>query len=269
MGACGVGTLAVRMLRKYLLRKDFFSRVNHKRWRIQRKLTKDAFVDQSRLLEGETVTTIFDVGANVGDITARYLELFPRSTVFCFEPFPEALVSLERRFRNCNRVKLEPYALSSSRGISELFVSQTPVMNSLLEPVDLDRWGFDKNNPSISIATITMDDFCAENNIEQIDVLKMDVQGSEFNVLIGASNLLKQSSIKVIYTEWQIVPFYEEQRLQADLSLLLAKYGYTLFNIYNLIESKLGQARWGDAIYLSPVVRGRLENKLGRIYCGW
>lgn len=256
----------MKLLRKYLLRRDFFSRVNHKRLRMQRRITKNSFRDQKRLL-GEA-STIFDVGANVGDVAGRYLRLFPGSAVICFEPFPEVAELLTRRFSDCSRVSVEPYALSDSRGTKTLYVSETSVMNSLHEPLDFPRWGFDPQN-TISVTAETLDDYCAENNVRSIDILKMDVQGSEFEILTGASNLLAENRIELVYTEWQIVPFYQGQHLQQDLTVFLKQYDYSLFNIYGLVESKLGQARWGDAVFISPMLRARLEDKFGKVYCGW
>lgn len=47
----------------------------------------------------------------------------------------------------------------------------------------------------------TMDDFCQKNNIEKVDFLKMDVQGYEYNILLGAQNMLKNGKIEYIQFE--------------------------------------------------------------------
>ena len=47
----------------------------------------------------------------------------------------------------------------------------------------------------------TLDIFCAENGIRQIDLLKIDVEGFEYVVLKGAQNVLMKGAIKAIQIE--------------------------------------------------------------------
>ena len=53
----------------------------------------------------------------------------------------------------------------------------------------------------INVQTQTLDDFCLDEKIENIDVLKMDTEGNELNILKGAIRLLSENKINVIYTE--------------------------------------------------------------------
>ena len=53
----------------------------------------------------------------------------------------------------------------------------------------------------IEINTSTVDDFCKENKIEKIDLLKIDTEGHEEHILKGASNTLNEKKIEVVYTE--------------------------------------------------------------------
>jgi hypothetical protein len=49
---------------------------------------------------------------------------------------------------------------------------------------------------------ITLDSFCFENNITQIDLLKMDTEGNEFAILEGAKRMLAERRIKAIHFEF-------------------------------------------------------------------
>ena len=53
----------------------------------------------------------------------------------------------------------------------------------------------------ISVQTQTLDNFCSNINIDNIDVLKIDTEGNELNVLKGAEKLLSEGKIKLIYVE--------------------------------------------------------------------
>ena len=56
---------------------------------------------------------IFDVGANRGDITLKYLTLFPNARIHSFEPFPESYEIFIARHKDNLNVQLNKYALSS------------------------------------------------------------------------------------------------------------------------------------------------------------
>ena len=43
---------------------------------------------------------IFDVGANVGDITNEYTTLIPSTKIFCFEPVPKTFEILKKRYES-------------------------------------------------------------------------------------------------------------------------------------------------------------------------
>lgn len=66
----------------------------------------------------------------------------------------------------------------------------------------------------IEIGTISVDDFCEKNQIKKIDFIKMDIEGSELNALIGAQNTIAagrpQLAISIYHTNQDIVqiPLY-------------------------------------------------------------
>ena len=58
-----------------------------------------------------------------------------------------------------------------------------------------------KDFTEISVKTKTLDTFCKENNISHIDLLKIDAEGNEENILLGAKELLKENKYHSIYVE--------------------------------------------------------------------
>ena len=58
-----------------------------------------------------------------------------------------------------------------------------------------------QNYETIKVKTNTIDKICELNNIKEIDILKLDTDGNEFEVLMGAKKLLTKGKIKLIYTE--------------------------------------------------------------------
>jgi hypothetical protein len=100
------------------------------------------------------------------------------------------------------------------------------------------------------VATSTLDAFCAEHQITEIDILKMDTQGAELLILTGASDLLKEQRIRVIYTEVLFAESYEGQAYYHSIATLLEGHGYRLHALYDLVSSRTGELSWGDAIFV-------------------
>src|SRR5688572_22089633 len=70
--------------------------------------------DQQSLLSSAEVNTIFDVGANRGDVSAEYRALFPLSRVHCFEPMTEFAEALVERFKADSNIEVHQMCLGAS-----------------------------------------------------------------------------------------------------------------------------------------------------------
>ena len=100
-----------------------------------------------------------------------------------------------------------------------------------------------------NVTTETIDEFCNDHKIECIDILKMDIQGAELLALKGATKLLADKKIRLIYTEAYFRRQYNNQPLFHEISAFLAQYGYYLQDIYSPIYGN-GKIAWCDAIFL-------------------
>ena len=98
---------------------------------------------------------------------------------------------------------------------------------------------------------ITLDEYVKEKNISNIDILKIDTQGFEDKVLLGAQNLLKNNRIKLIQLELIFSEIYENPPNIYDVEKTLIPNNYKLFGISNggsLISHYIYQS---DFIYIS------------------
>ncbi len=170
---------------------------------------------------------IFDIGSNIGSIgipIARTRKI----SYFGFEASPTVYSYLKRNFDiNIDyNVTLVNKAVAANDGQQLKFVD-----------CSFDRYGeghltFETDDLStISVDTISLDKFCAESKISQIDWLKIDVQGHESLVFLGAERLLQEGRIKNILFE-----FEEWAERDAGYEVGLAKkmieaYGYRLQNL--------------------------------------
>ena len=249
------------IFQRYLFRKDFFWKVREKIHRFIRNNSRNAFKDQKKLLNNIENGVILDVGAHIGDTTELYRKYFCQSKIFCFEPFSESCDYLKKRFINDSKINVVETALGIKDEIKPLYASNFSNMNSLQRPNER-AWGF-ADKKTVDVGITTLDQFYYENDIKHIDILKLDVQGSELDVLKGSKTILEKGNISLVYVEWQVVPLYENHHKYYKIAEFLAGYEYEFFNLYNINEARSGQIRWGDAIYTSKKLREGMVSEYG------
>ena len=220
------------------------------------------FEVQKRLFDGAADLVIFDVGAYVGEVAATYKKLFPQSTIYCFEPFPDSFQKLNRLCRDAS-IKAHQIAFSDKEGKTSFHINIDLSCNSLLPPTESDFKCYSAKSikdGEIQVETYTLDNFCTSAEISCIDILKLDVEGAEVKVLEGASRMLSKQAIKLIYSEVMFIPHYDGGCMFHELAAFLNRHGYTLFNLYHLKSARNGQLKWGNAIFLSHEIRAGIVN---------
>lgn len=230
-------------------------------------LPSDPFAAQQAILNrlGSDAPIILDVGANKGDTAEHYRKLLPKSTVHCFEPFPETLSILSSRFESDDHVLINPKAVSKEQGETSFFVNNAAATNSLLpSQEESQRFYPDQTKPKdeIKVPTIDLDTYALDNKIDHIDILKLDIQGGELLAISGANDLLSKQRIDLIYAEIQFVPLYQGAAQFDELWSALKGFGYTLYDVYDLHRSPGGQLLYGDALFVSKKCKEQVINTL-------
>jgi len=225
----------------------------------------DPFHDQRKLMSGRDVRVVLDLGANVGQTAGAYLALFPEATVHSFEPFAEPFQALAALARANPRLRAHQLAVADVTGTKAFFTNNNHVTNSLLPPaagavayVADDLLG---QKGSTEVRAITLDDFCAREQIDAVPVLKLDIQGGELMALRGAESLLNRRAVDLIFTEVNFVPLYEGQAYFDDVYQFLKARDYSLYGLYGLAHGTNGMLAWGDAIFIGPDLRRSLDRR--------
>jgi FkbM family methyltransferase len=132
---------------------------------------------------------ILDVGANIGLAAAWFAYHNPDRTVYCFEPLATsaALIRL-----NCHSARVEQVAVGAQKGQVKLRVDQSGVMASRL-PF---RWETHEEEFDV----IALDGFAQSEGLEQVALLKVDVEGMEVEILRGSQETLKRTHQVVMET---------------------------------------------------------------------
>lgn len=226
--------------------------------------SRDPFVITRKLISSDG-PLIFDVGAHEGQTAKRYRELFPHAMIHSFEPFPETFEVLKQTVGALAPIEVHNFALAATEGEARFSVNRNSATNSLLASdagADI-YWHKDapKTTDTVTVPTRTLQAFASEHSIDAIDILKMDVQGAEYDVLQGAGELLKNQAIGLIYMELITAPTYVGQHKIRDYLEIFDDAGYTLFDFYNLGRSD-GRLLQTDIIVVSPATLAAYEARL-------
>ena len=119
---------------------------------------------------------IFDIGANIGSFGIYVHRLNKESNpyIYAFEPHPDNIKLTEANFKrnSLSNYYLIQKAIAGSDGSAQFDIT------GAFDSFKLN----DKSENSITVETVRLSAFCAEQNIDRIDLLKMDIEGGEYDV---------------------------------------------------------------------------------------
>lgn len=179
------------------------------------------------LSEHMNIRIIFDIGANDGGYATEVRTYFPKAKIFAFEPHPLTFQALKET-SNRNNLTSYNYAVGGTNGKlllwdfaddAELKYTQP---SSTLASVHRDVIeDFHKQKAqSFTVKQITIDSFIKKNDIKEIDFLKIDTEGSEYDVLLGASEAIKKNKIHIIQFEFNEMNAYSKRFFKDFIDLL-------------------------------------------------
>jgi FkbM family methyltransferase len=191
-----------------------------------------------------------DVGAHVGDVTELMLEFFPKSRIHSFEPTTATHARLAARMASRSNVVCHRLALADFAKNVMIEVSPLSVLNSLQSQIDNPRK--DQNIDKITVTTL--ETFCTELGVNQIDVLKIDAQGYDLAVLRGGERLLREEVIPFIVVEASILPGDTTNQPLEAINSYLASFGYAPAGIYDPVYHGPSNCYLGcfNVLYIHP-----------------
>jgi FkbM family methyltransferase len=153
-------------------------------WAIYNHLMKPAHRDEyapprEMPMRPEEVRTVLDIGANVGATALYFARLFPKATVFAFEPAPDNFAVLSKNVANSDRIRAFNFALGSKDATLELFASDNPIN---FGGYSLHAAGSDTSK-KVQIPVRSVPSVLSELGIVKTDVIKVDTEGAEWDIL--------------------------------------------------------------------------------------
>jgi FkbM family methyltransferase len=189
-----------------------------------------------RLLGLPTISIVVELGARDCSETRAFSERLPQAAIYAFECNPATLPECRAVTRSLPNVTLIEAAATNLEGRISFYATDpdatltswangNPGASSLLRasgkyPVE------HYVQSEVEVSATTLGTFCSDRDIDHIDLLWMDIQGSELMALAGAREVLP--AISLIHTEVAFVEIYSGQPLFSELHLFLRRAGFRL-----------------------------------------
>ena len=170
------------------------------------------------------IRTVFDVGANTGEWSKLAKKYLTKADFHLFELSKSTFLSLDKGFEHEANFKLNNLGLSSSSGlVTYQDYGTNSGLNSILQEVSYHKSDYENKEGIVT----TGDEYCLKYKIQQIDILKIDVEGAENMVLKGFSQMLEKQAINIIQFEYGYT-HADAHYLIKDFYKFLNGFGYKL-----------------------------------------
>ncbi len=208
----------------------------------------DLHQDIRRFLPGWEVRTVLDVGASRGETAQCFAAWFPDAVVHSFEPEADSYATMVHRLQARPRHRLHNLAVGATE---ESVVVRAAGPLSRVEPAaDMGE----TQDPTGQIAQcVSLDAFCAREDLNHVGLLKVDTEGRDLEVLHGAAGLLAARRIDMIQVEAGMSPRNSLHVALDRFKTFLERHGYLLFGIYDQMHEFDGepQLRRANPVFIS------------------
>ncbi len=190
----------LRNFGQFLHRKSF----SEVRWlekqMVSDKIDKDTYYNElTELVMKKVLTpvsTCIDVGCHLGTVLERMLKYSPNGSFFAFEPIPALYERLIQNFKKPN-IHIYKLALSNTKGQESFnYVVTNPAYSGLIKRL-YDR--SDEVDEQIFVRTDLLDNILLSEKAGKVDLIKIDVEGAEHLVMMGAVKCISRDKPVIIF----------------------------------------------------------------------
>ena len=180
----------------------------------------DYFSDHVDLARGDHV---LDLGGSIGTCAMAFARrVGPAGKVFSFEPVTHALLSRNVRANGFRQIQVIPKGVSDRSSTAEISISDRCIDASVARVPGADGCALHRE----TIELTTVDEFVDEQGLDQVDFIKMDIEGAEELAIRGADRAIRRFRPK-----WSIASYHTDfcgEKQHPKLVRLLKEYGYQI-----------------------------------------
>lgn len=172
---------------------------------------------------------VIDVGANVGFFSKLIRNIYPQASIYCVEPIASTFECLKKNFEKDKNTYLFNLAFGDKKGRQKMsFNDQRPEISQV------------DTSGNVIVSMKLLDDFAKEKNIKKIDLLKIDTEGFEDKVLLGAKEILAKTAYVFIEVTLENNTNYTLASLMS--CLYSDSYNFNLVGFRNFGDTSEGKA---------------------------
>ncbi len=173
--------------------------------------------------------TIIEAGVCDGLDTNFFAKSFPKGKIYGFEPIPDLFNQASSLNEKYSNVVLNQLALGKSTETKKIYVSdrfgKKWGSSSILKPKEHLNFHTEITfNSELEIKTVNLDEWCESNNINQVDLMWLDLQGMEPLVIKSSPKIISKTTY--IYSEVSLTETYENVILYDKFKDHMLKVGF-------------------------------------------
>ena len=164
---------------------------------------------------------VIDIGGNIGMVSILLAKKYPFIKIYAFEPVYENWKNFKRNIKinNVNNIKLFNLAVAGSSGFAKIeYYFNMNGCSSLIKNLS-SQWRKEISTTRNTVKTITLDDILLRFKIDKCKLLKIDCEGSEFEIFYN-SKLLN----KIEYVTGETHSYDNKRNNRESLLKYLEKY---------------------------------------------
>jgi len=194
---------------------------------------------------------LLDVGANKGQFSIAARAIVPDVVIHAFEPLASAADQFATVFAGDAHTTLHRVAIGAREGEAVFYVANRQDSSSLLKPGagQIAAFGVEAET-QITVDVRTIESMVALDTLPRPLLLKIDVQGTELDVLLGIKRL---DLIDAVYVEMSFMELYEAQSVFDDVYMFLREKGFSLRGVFNQASTRRFGPTQADCLFVRNV----------------
>jgi FkbM family methyltransferase len=171
------------------------------------------------------IKNIMEIGAlNCAD-SLTFKDKYPNANVYCIEGLKDNFDIYLSKLENITPINI---IITDYDGVINFHKKDTNGLHSIYN-----RGSLYGNKILENVECKTFKSLCKELNIVNVDIVKIDVEGATYNVLKGMEEMIED--IKIMHIETESYPFFEGQKLHAEVCDYLISKNFTMIKITNVM----------------------------------